>query len=407
MRRYVVFLFCIISIFFVTTPTFAAELQEVNAKSYFLVDTISGEILAEKNADDPRPPASMTKMVSAIVIYDEIKKGNLHWNDEVTVSKRAAAINEAEIRLVAGEKLTVKELFTALFVQSANDATVALAEHIGGSEEGFVEKMNDKAHELGLKNTHFQNATGLNTESYPDPPDTVKVGEHEMSARDTSIVARHLLKTYPEVLQYTTISTYTFHQNQPNQQKVNNWNQMLPTLKYYFEGVDGLKTGHTNAAGYCFTGTANRNGLRVVSVVMGTNSESARFLETEKLLTYTYDNFELVTAVTEGKSIPGHLNYHLPNGVQRTVPMIAEKSLTLPELKEDKQAYTYKVTLKKGLKAPLAKGTVVGEVSIRYQGKPIPGVSSVPLVAQKPVEEGSFFRLFFRNMWDTVNSWIS
>ncbi|WP_028778285.1 D-alanyl-D-alanine carboxypeptidase family protein [Shimazuella kribbensis] len=407
MRKLTVFLFCIISLFVVAKPSFAEELPEINAKSYIVVDTVSGEILASKNANESRPPASMTKMMSAIIIFDEIKQGNLKWGDEVTVSNRAAGVNEAEIRLVPSEKQTVKELFTALFVQSANDATVALAEHIGGSEEGFVEKMNQKASEIGLTQTHFQNSTGLNTESYPDPPSTSKVGEHEMSAYDTSIVARYLLKNYPEALEYTSIPTYTFHPNKPNQQKVNNWDLMLPSLKFYYEGVDGLKTGHTNAAGYCFTSTANRNGMRVVSVVMGTNSKEARFLETKKLLDYTYDNFELATAITKGKVIPGHNRFTLPNGVERTVPVAPDSSLQLAQKKHDKQAYTYKVVLKKGIQAPIAKGTVIGEVSILYQGKSIPGVSSVPLVTQQAVERAGDIRLFFRKMWDGVNSWIN
>jgi D-alanyl-D-alanine carboxypeptidase (penicillin-binding protein 5/6) len=407
MRKITVFLFCIISLFIMAKSSFAEELPKINAKSYILVDTVSGEIIASNNATDPRPPASMTKMMSAIIIFDEIKQGNLHWEDEVTVSNRAAGINEAEIRLVPGEKQTVKELFTALFVQSANDATVALAEHIGGSEEGFVEKMNKKASEIGLTQSHFQNSTGLNTESYPEPPTTSKVGEHEMSAYDTSIVARYLLKNHPEVLEYTSIPTYTFHRNKPNQQKVNNWDLMLPSLKLYYEGVDGLKTGHTNAAGYCFTSTANRNGMRVVSVVMGTNSKEARFLETKKLLDYTYDNFELATAITKGKVIPGHNRFTLPNGVERTVPVAPASSLQLAQKKDDKQSYTYKVVLKKGIKAPIDKGTVIGEVSILYQGKSIPGISSVPLVTQQAVEKGSDIHLFFRKMWDGVNSWIN
>jgi D-alanyl-D-alanine carboxypeptidase (penicillin-binding protein 5/6) len=407
MRHKIVFLFCIISLFTANTTVFADELPSINAKSYILVDTISGEILAAKAANDPKPPASMTKMMSAIVIFDLIKQEKLTWDDIVTVSKRAADINEAEIRLVEGEKQTIKELFTALFVQSANDATVALAEHVAGSEEKFVEMMTLKAAELGLKNTHFQNSTGLNTESYPDPPATSKIGEHEMSAYDTAVIAQFLLKNYPEVLQYTSIPSYTFHQNQPNQQKVNNWDQMLPTLKYYYEGVDGLKTGHTNAAGYCFAGTANRNGLRVVSVVMGTNSESARFNETKKLLDYTYDNFELATVITKDKAISGHDRFTLPNGVERTVPVAPQFSLQLAQKKDDKQSYRYKVVLKKGIQAPIPKGTVIGEVSILYKGKSIPGVSSVPLVTQKSVEKGSQIRLFFRKVWDGVHSLVN
>lgn len=406
MRRYFTVIVCLICLL-TATPGYAAELPTIEAASYYLVEPISGEILAQKNADDRRAPASMTKMMTGIIIFEKLHNGELSLSDTITVSDRAAQINEAEIRLVAGEKITIKELLTALFVQSANDAAVAIAEHIAGSEEEFVAMMNKKAEELGLKNTHFQNSSGLNTESYPNPPATVHEGEHVMSAKDTSIVASHLLKNYPEILDYTKIPTYTFHEQLPTKQKVNNWNQMLPTLKHAFDGVDGLKTGHTNAAGYCFAGTAQRNGMRVVSVVMGTSSENARFQETKKLLNYAFDHFTMVEAITSGKPISGHQTYQVPTGVEEVVAVAPETTLSLPQQKDEQQNYSYKVTWKEGLEAPLSKGTVVGEVQLLYKGDVIPGIDSVPLVTQANVERASGIRLFFRSMWKEVNSWVS
>jgi D-alanyl-D-alanine carboxypeptidase (penicillin-binding protein 5/6) len=406
MRRYFTVIVCLICLL-IATPGYAAELPTIEAASYYLVEPISGEILAQKNADERRAPASMTKMMTGLIIFEKLHKGELSLNDTVTVSKRAAAINEAEIRLVAGEKITIKELLVALFVQSANDAAVAIAEHIAGSEEEFVALMNKKAEELGLKNTHFQNSSGLNKESYPDPPATVHDGEHVMSAEDTSIVARHLLENYPEVLTYTKIVTYTFHEQQPTEQKVKNWNQMLPTLNHAYEGVDGLKTGHTNAAGYCFAGTAQRNGMRLVSVVMGTSSENARFQETKKLLNYGFDHFTMVEAITAGKPLSGNQTYHVPTGVEEVVAVAPEKTLSLPQKKDEQQNYSYHVTWKEGLEAPINKGTVVGEVQLLYNGEAIPGVQPVPLVTQTDVERASSIRLFFRSMWKEVNSWVS
>lgn len=250
----------------------------IEAESYILLDMITGKVMTGKNVNQPRPPASMTKMMTAFVVLDEIKRGKLHWDDIVTVSERAAKIDEAQIYLVPGEKITVKELFTGVMVQSGNDAAVALAEHVAGSEEKFVEMMNQKAKLLKLKNTHFLNCTGLNQEDYPDPPQTT--GKHEMSAYDTAKLGKMLIVVHPNIFKFTTITTYTFHPGTSREQKVTNWNKMLPGLKHEYKGVDGIKTGSTIAAGYCFTGTIKKGNKRYISVVMGTKSADERFTET-------------------------------------------------------------------------------------------------------------------------------
>ncbi|TCS95471.1 D-alanyl-D-alanine carboxypeptidase family protein [Hazenella coriacea] len=377
---------------------------EINAKSYIVMDFESGAILEEKQMDEARPPASMTKMMSEFVVLDLIKEGKLKWEDQVTVSPRAAAIQEASIGLRAGEKETVKELFIAMAVQSANDATVVLAEHIGESEEKFVDMMNQKAKELGMNHTHYCYSTGLEKHLYPDPPQCD--GKHVMSARDSAILAKELMKEHPDVLEITSIPNYTFGKGTSREMKVPNWNFMLPGSQVEYDGVDGVKTGYTDAAGYCFTGTAQRGSYRLVTVVMGTNSQINRFKETAKLLDYGFQEFEFQNLVPENKPIPKYEELSLPNGVEREVPVVAKTNVQLPTHKNEQDQYEIKVTYKPNLQAPINAGTVVGEAQVLYKGKEIPGMEPVEVITQTDIEEGSWFRLFFRDVGDTISDWF-
>jgi D-alanyl-D-alanine carboxypeptidase (penicillin-binding protein 5/6) len=390
-----------------TDPAMASAEEakpDLQAKSYILLDFHSGEVLDEKNAEVPRAPASMTKMMTVFVVLDQIKSGKIHWNDVVTVSPRAAAINEAQIGLVPGEKITVRQLFIATLVESANDAAVALAEYVGGTEENFVAMMNQKAKELGLTHTHFRCASGLDFRLYPDPPNVP--GQHVMSAQDTAILATKLIQTYPEILKTTSIPHYTFYKGTKRQLKVTNWDLMLPGLKFSYQGVDGLKTGHTDSAGYCFTGTARRGDFRLISVVMGTPSDSYRFLETKKLFDYGFHEFVPQVLVKKGEPIPGAKALALPNGVERTVPVTVERSVELPIHKGERDRYQVKVTFKPNLKAPLKQGAVVGEAQVLYNGEPVKGIAPIQVVTAKAAEQASWIRLFFREIGDTVRNWF-
>lgn len=382
----------------------ANNLPQIEAKSYIILDFESGAMLGGLAEDEPRPPASMTKMMSQLIVLDHIKAGKINWEDEVTVSPRAAAIDEAQIFLQPGEKETVRELFIAMAVQSANDATAALAEHVAGSEEAFVELMNKKAAELGMKQTHFRNSTGLDMHLYPDPPDVD--GDHVMSAHDSAILATQLMKSYPEVLEIASMPTYTFREGTAREQKVTNWNWMLPGLSQFYEGVDGLKTGSTNAAGYCFTGTATRGDFRLVTVVMGAGSKSSRFTETAKLLNYGFNHYVVETVVGEKKAIPGITSLALPNGVERLVPVVAKEEIKLPLHKDEKDKYEIVVTFEPNLQAPMAAGTVVGQAKVLYDGKEIKGIAPVDVVTTVDVEEASWIRLFFRDLGDTIRGWF-
>jgi serine-type D-Ala-D-Ala carboxypeptidase (penicillin-binding protein 5/6) len=370
----------------------------IEAESYLLKDYLSGVVLAEKNQDDPRPPASMTKMMTAYVVLDQIKRGKFHWSDEAVISKRVEDIDEAQIFLQANEKITIKELFTALMVQSANDAAVALAEHIAGSEEAFVALMNQKANRLGLKHTHFLNCSGLNQEDYPDPPDTK--GEHVMSATDTVELANMLITVHPEIFEFITITTYTFHPDTTREQTVNNWNSMLPGLKHEYKGVQGVKTGSTQLAGFCFAGTVKQDQTRFLSVVMGTTSKDKRFIETKKLYDYGFNQFKRFTFLKAGQSVPGHISVQIENAKGKN-QIVAAKDIHIPVPVQmnTKKDYSFHVAFKSNLQAPLKKGTVVGTVDLYYKGKQLKGFKPVPLVIKHAVKE--------ENLLDRISEFIS
>lgn len=405
-RKVIFAVFCV-SVLLILPPSVSAEENgpaDVKARSYILMDYQSGVVMAKKNADQPLPPASMTKMMSAFVVLDYIHNGKLNWNDIVVISERTQLVDEAQIYLVAGEQITVRQLFIAMLVYSANDATVALAEHVAGTEEKFVELMNEKARKLGMKNTHYRTATGLDLHLYSDPPQVP--GKHVMSAHDTAILAARLIETYPEVLKITSIPKYTFHPETSKEQRVNNWNRMLPGFNHEYPGVDGMKTGHTNLAGYCFTGTSKRQGTRLISVVMGTKNDTGRFSETKKLLDYGYGEFVPVTFTTKGGKIPGQENLPLPNGVERSVPVVANKAVivSIPEGKQNH--YTVQTEFDSNVRAPLAQGTVVGKAFLFYDGVKVEGFQPVEVVTAGAIEEGSWIRLFFRSAGDEIASWF-
>lgn len=407
-RKVIFAVFCVyLSVSLIVPPSVSAEENgpaDVEARSYFLMDYQSGVVMADKNADQPLPPASMTKMMSAFVVLDHIHNGKLNWNDIVVISERTQRVDEAQIYLVAGEQITVRELFMAMLVYSANDATVALAEHVAGTEEKFVELMNEKARRLGMKNTHYRTATGLDLHLYSDPPRVP--GKHVMSAHDTAILAARLIGTYPEVLEITSIPKYTFHPETSKEQPVNNWNRMLPGFNHEYPGVDGMKTGHTDLAGYCFTGTAKRQGTRLISVVMGTKNDTRRFSETKKLLDYGYGEFIPVTFATKGGKIQGQENLPLQNGVERSVPVVANKAVIVPVPQEKQNHYTVKTEFNSNVRAPLAKGTVVGKAFLFYDGVKVEGFQPVEVVTAGAIEEGSWIRLFFRSAGDEIASWF-
>jgi D-alanyl-D-alanine carboxypeptidase (penicillin-binding protein 5/6) len=382
-------------------PALAAEpFPEVKAKAHVVMEFETGLVLDGHREDEPLPPASMTKMMTEYLVLEKIRSGEIGWEDRVRISARAAAIDEAQVYLIAGEEWTIRQLFEAMAVYSANDATVALAEHLAGSEETFVKWMNEKAKELKMTNTHFRNSTGLNEASYPNPPKGE--GKHVMSARDAANLARRLLLDFPEVKEIIAKPRITFRGRE-----YANWNRMLPGQSQFYRGVDGVKTGYTDEAGYCFAGTAERDGMRLVTVVMGTGSQSARFQETRRLLDAGFENYDLKPLIFEDKPLPGYMErIPVPNGVARDVAIAADRTLVLPVRKDQMKKYTFRVTYTRNVVAPLTAGTPVAEVTVLYDGKKIPGVEPVRLVVRESVEEAGWLRLFFRKLGDAISGWF-
>jgi D-alanyl-D-alanine carboxypeptidase (penicillin-binding protein 5/6) len=395
-----------------------ADLQ-LAVKSAILVEASTGKVLYSNNADIPLPPASMSKMMTEYLVLEALKQKKISWDEKVPVSEYAFFIarksDSAGVYLNMGESHTVRELYKAMAVVSANDATVLLAEKVGGSEANFVQMMNKKAKELGMKNTSFVTSTGLPAnELGPYSPQTDQK-ENLMSARDSAILARALIRDFPEALEYSKISRLVFRQGMPNEIKKANYNWMLPDLNNYYPGVDGLKTGYTAEAKYCFTGTATRDGMRLISVVMGTESETKRFVETKKLFDYGFSNFKLVKHLDKGLAIKGHETAPVKNGVELTVPAVTGDVVTvLTKIGEESKVKP--VVTFQDLTAPIKKDQVIGKVVFQAEGaaegeylQPEDATKNgVNLVAAQEVEEASWLRLFFRSIIqffsDIINS---
>jgi D-alanyl-D-alanine carboxypeptidase (penicillin-binding protein 5/6) len=386
---------------------------KLELKAAILIDADSGEVLYEKNADEPLPPASMAKMMTEYLVLENLASGKIKLDDNVTTSKYAASVGGSGGLLAEGDQHTVKEMFAGMSINSANDSTVALAERIGGSEEDFAKMMNDKAKELGLSsNAHFINATGLDRADLgANAPKSIE-GETIFTARDASILAQRLLKDHKEILSYTKIPSQKFREK--DKAPMINWNWMLEGnkdniyfKKYAYTGLDGLKTGHTDLAGYCFTGTAVRNGMRLISVVMGAGmgspasqvNEGKRFIETRKLMDYGFTNFEVKQVISPKTTIASLPLIKVKKGVATEVAVVTQSALSLVVKKGTKpdeikqEAVPYEASK---LVAPIKQGDPLGTLTVTYNNKK----HEVKLVATEDVKKGSWIRLFFRAIKD-------
>ncbi|WP_239613993.1 D-alanyl-D-alanine carboxypeptidase family protein [Cohnella mopanensis] len=255
--------------------------------SAVMMDADNGKWLYMSNAKEALPPASMSKMMTEVLVLESVHSGSLSWDEPVPTSDYAAHVGGAGVGLSRGQSATVKELFNAMAIHSANDASVSLAEYIAGSEAEFVTRMNAKAREIGLsKDTVFANATGLTSVDLDDFATAATDGETVMTAEDVALLARYLIEAYPEVLKITKKSSASVVTGNGEINELKTTNEMLPGQRFGTKGNDGLKTGYTERAGYCFTGTTVVDGRRYITVVMGASTPEARFEETKKLLAY-------------------------------------------------------------------------------------------------------------------------
>ena len=318
---------------------------DLSAKSAVVMEQGSGEIIFEKSKDKKLPPASVTKVMSLLLIFQELKAGRLKLNDIVTVSEHAASMGGSQVFLEAGEKQDVKTLIKCVVVSSANDAVVALAEHICGSEKAFVSRMNKEAQRLGMKHTTFKNACGLDEEG------------HETTAYDIALMTRELASEYPEIFQYTKIWMDTIiHKTKKGEKEfgLSNTNKLIRQ----YNGCTGMKTGSTSKAGFCLSATATRNKIHMIAVVMASESSKTRVKEASQLLDYGFSNCQMIKDVTTKKEI-GKIT--VEKGEQEEVQYKNKIVSQILDIKNSTDKIKKKIQIYK-IKAPVKKGQCIGKI---------------------------------------------
>jgi len=338
----------------------------LDARSYYLIDFLSGKVLASKNADLKLAPASLTKIMSSLVVFRELKQGNLQLSDKVRVSEKAWRTPGSRMFIEVGKFITIDELLHGMLVQSGNDATVALAEHVAGDEATFAQMMNHAAKELGMANSHFMNSSGL-----PDK-------DHYTTAHDLAILSRELIKEAPELYKLNAIKEYTF-----NGIKQQNRNKLL----WRDDSVDGIKTGHTEDAGYCLVSSAVRDKMRLISVVMGTDSVEARTIDNQTLLNFGYRFYKTHLLYKADQKLS---DSRIWQGTQKTLSVGLERDLNLTIPRNDYKELDANLEIQPQLMAPIKRGQVIGKAVIKLKGKII---AQRPLIALQTVSEGSMLEV--------------
>ncbi len=378
MKKVIVF-FLILSFLLPMYPVSAEEDVTPNAGSSVLMEVSTGTILFEKEKDKQVAVASLTKMMSQILILEAIESGNLTWEEEVTTSSNAAGYGGTQIYLQPGEKMTVRDMMKGISMASANDATVALAERIAGSESAFVQMMNQKAKELGLKNTNFVNPTGLDEEN------------HYSSAYDMGLIAIELLK-HEQILEFSSVYEDYLRVNTPNKFWLVNTNKLVR----FYEGADGLKTGFTDNAKYTMAVTAKRNNMRLIAIVLGEAVSKVRNQETMDLLDYGFNLYTVDMIKKQGEVVD---KIQLDKGSKKQVDVVLKNDITVLRKKsEQEKKYTEKVNLKE-LELPIKKDQEVGTIDI-YDGSK--KVGSYPIIVKEEIKKRSLWKLFFDNLKDLV-----
>ena len=350
----------------------AADLQ-IPAKSALLMDVATGTVLYEENAHEPLAPASVTKVMTLLLIMEAIDDGRIRWEDSVTASEAAAAKGGSQVFLKVGETMSVADMVKSIAVSSANDCACAMAEHLAGSENAFVELMNQRAKELGMEDTHFVNCTGLD--------DDPSAAEHLTSAYDIALMSRQLLKYHPDITKYTTIWMDTIRDGSFG---LSNTNKLVR----FYSGATGLKTGFTAGAGYCLSASASREGLELIAVVMGCETSKERFAACKNLLDYGFAGYALITpSLQEQVFVPVTL------GTAETVEAVPSGSDSILIDKAQKNQVSQTVELEEEVAAPVSRGQRLGTLTIRA-GEQV--LAQIPLVAKEQVDRLSWWQIFKR-----------
>ncbi len=370
------FLLMLLSFLILIMSVHAAEDLTPTAKSAILIDASIGKVMYEKNADEKLPPASMTKLASMLIIMEQIDAGKLKLTDQVTISEDAASMGGSQVFLEAGEVYTVEQLLKGISIASGNDAVVAMAEKIAGSQNAFVEMINKRLKEIGATNTVFVNAHGLDAEG------------HVSTARDMATIAFNLLK-HPDILKYTSIYEEYLEKNDGSKTWLVNTNKLVR----FYEGVDGLKTGFTNAAGYCLTATAQKSNLRLISVVMGEDTTENRSADTVRLLNYGFNTFKLNTFKRKSEVL-GQIR--IEGGKKEFAAVVLVNDATeLLKNTDNIPKYTFNIKVTK-IKAPVQKGDVIGQAEIIDNEGNI--IDEVDLTVKEDIAKANIFDYWLKNI---------
>ena len=370
----------IIVVLLLFIPYVKAEDITPNAKSAILIEANSGKVLYEKNINEKFAPASMTKMMSLLIFMENIDNGNLKMDEVIRVSKNASSMGGSQIFLQENEEMKVEDLLKGISIGSANDATVALAERISGSEEEFVNLMNKKVKELGLKNTNFKNATGLD------------IANHYSSAYDMSIIAKELVK-HEKILEFSSIYETYLREDTDNKFWLVNTNKLVR----FYNGVDGLKTGYTEEAGYCLTATIKKDKMRLIAVAMGEPTSNTRNSEVSNLLDYGYNMYQSDVYVTKDKVLE---RVKVEKGIEEYVNIIPIEDVTTVNKKGHKMGnITYDLDVK-NIKAPINKGEIVGTLTIK-ENENI--VDKVNVTVDKSIKKAGLLTMYKRCIKDMLS----
>lgn len=376
MRRCKVWVFSLIFAFlsnvFPAGFAWGSPVLETNATSAVLMDAYTGKILYEKEPHKRIAPASVTKIMTMLVALDAIKKGKVAWNDKVVTSESAWEMGGSEIWLEPGEEMSLREMMIAIAVGSANDACVAVAEHIAGSEQAYVELMNLNAKSLGLKDTHFVNCHGLPAKG------------HYTSAYDMAVICREALK-YPELLEFTKIKHYSLRGGKT---RLDNTNKLL----WWYDGTDGFKTGWTTEADYCLASTVKRGNLRLICSLFGVPDPGGHFRESVKLYNWGFANYDLKKLFDQGQQVG---EVRVDRGVKEQVKAVAPRLVGVLVKKGEDQKLKSDVRLLSSISAPVKKGTKLGELVVYVDGHLS---EKIPLVAGESVGKGTLWQQFKKSI---------
>ncbi|MHC5268078.1 serine hydrolase [Enterococcus sp. LJL98] len=411
-----------------TLPVQADTTEEtfsIQAKAALAVDVATGTILYEQNSNARLPMASITKLLSFYVIQDHIATGEFSWSDSITISKEISDLSYnlalSNVLLETGDTYTIEELFETAVLQSANAATVAIAETIAGTEKDFVDLMKQQLSTWGITDSKIVNSTGLNNEDIQTAhyPGSSPTDENELSARDIAIVARHLIVDFPETLAFTKKASATFHSKSGGPAVMYSTNWLLPGMPYEKASVDGLKTGTTDLAGPSFVGSAIQNNQRIITVILNAEADEehpdARFTETSRLIDYAYENWQSQSLLTAGEPLPSKSTVPVVDGKEKNVPIVSKDSLNvLLPTKTTLEDFDVQLTLEEKnqkSKAPISKGQELGaytlipkepllylETSDEAQAKE--QLTALPFYAEKDVEKTNIFVRIWRKLFD-------